>query len=75
MKTLITAAKETTTADAMGLSNPLTSRVEVIYYCSLHRAQIITAGQRTMSGQDDPTLQVKIFVQWPFGDQFFGFSR
>lgn len=72
--TLITAVKETTTADAMGLSNPLTSRDEVIYYW-LYRAQIITAGQRTMSGQDDPTLQVKIFVQWPFGDQFFGFSH
>ena len=26
-----------------------------------------------MSGQDDPT-QVKIFVQWPFGDQLFGFG-
>ena len=22
-----------------------------------------------------PTLKVKIFVQWPFGDQLFGFSR
>ena len=21
------------------------------------------------------TLKVKIFVQWPFGDQLFGFSR
>ena len=24
---------------------------------------------------DVTTLKVKIFVQWPFGDQLFGFSR
>ena len=24
---------------------------------------------------DSSTLKVKIFVQWPFGDQLFGFSR
>ena len=25
--------------------------------------------------QISTTLKVKIFVQWPFGDQLFGFSR